>query len=78
MEFAASYWNWKRMFETAGLSIDRVGTDWGPPVFKNPNLKRAAARLAGKIISAIPFMQYQFIFVLTKKPIAASSSSMSV
>jgi hypothetical protein len=66
MEFAASYWNWKRLFADAGLQIEHVGTDWGPAVFKNANLKRALARLAGKIISAIPFMQYQFVFVLRK------------
>jgi ubiquinone/menaquinone biosynthesis C-methylase UbiE len=66
MEFAASYWNWKRLFTDAGLTIEQVVTDWGPPVFKNSNIKRAIARLAGKIISAIPFMQYQFIFVLRR------------
>jgi len=66
MEFAASYWNWKRQFESAGLSVVSVAKDWGPPVFKNGNLKRALARLAGKIITAMPFMQYQFIFVLWK------------
>ncbi len=48
MEFAASYWNWKKQFEAAGLKVESTGTDWGPPVFKNANLKRAVARLAGK------------------------------
>jgi ubiquinone/menaquinone biosynthesis C-methylase UbiE len=66
MEFSASYWNWKKLFTESGLAIEKVGTDWGPPVFKNANFKRAIARLAGKIISAIPFMQYQFVFVLRR------------
>ena len=66
MEFVASYWNWKRQFESAGLKVESTGTDWGPPVFKNTNLKRVIARLAGKIVSAIPFMQYQFIFVVSR------------
>jgi ubiquinone/menaquinone biosynthesis C-methylase UbiE len=66
MEFAASYWNWKKLFQSAGLRVDHTATDWGPKVFKNANLKRAAARLAGKALSAIPYMQYQFIFVMTK------------
>ncbi len=68
MEFAASYWNWKRQFESAGLRVEQTAKDWGPAVFKNANLKRAIARLAGKIVSALPYLQYQFIFVLTKKP----------
>jgi ubiquinone/menaquinone biosynthesis C-methylase UbiE len=71
MEFAASYWNWKKQFEAAGLMVEQTATDWGPPVFKNANLKRAAARLVGKILSAIPYLQYQFIFVLRKKSYAS-------
>lgn len=66
MEFAASYWNWKKGFISAGLAVESVGTDWGPAVFKNANLKRAAARLVGKVLSAIPYLQYQFIFVLKR------------
>ena len=57
---------WRRLFESAGLRIDKVTTDWGPPVFKNANLKRAIARMVGKMLSAIPYMQYQFVFVLTR------------
>jgi ubiquinone/menaquinone biosynthesis C-methylase UbiE len=67
MEFRTHYWGWRRMLETSGFALVKTGIDWGPPVFKNANLKRAIARLAGKIISAIPFMQYQFIFVLRRK-----------
>jgi ubiquinone/menaquinone biosynthesis C-methylase UbiE len=66
MEFRTHYWAWKRLFESAGLRVDKVTTDWGPPVFKNANLKRAIARIVGKMLSAIPFMQYQFVFVLTR------------
>jgi hypothetical protein len=43
-----------------------VGTDWGPSVFKNANLKRAIARMIGKVLCAIPGMQYQFIFTVRK------------
>ena len=64
--FAASYWNWRNLFQSAGLKVESTHTDWGPPVFKNANLKRALARLIGKVLSAIPYMQYQFIFVVTK------------
>jgi SAM-dependent methyltransferase len=64
MEFRTHYRGWKRLFGEHGLALLHTGTDWGPPVLKNANLPRAAARLAGKIVSALPFMQYQFIFVL--------------
>jgi len=47
--------------------VERVGIDWGPPVFKNANFKRVIARLIGNVLCAIPFMQYQFIFVLTRR-----------
>jgi ubiquinone/menaquinone biosynthesis C-methylase UbiE len=67
MEFRTHYWGWKKLLEQSGLAVERTGTDWGPPVFKNANLKRALARAAGKVLSAIPFMQYQFIFVATKR-----------
>ncbi|HEX8524370.1 MAG TPA: class I SAM-dependent methyltransferase [Tepidisphaeraceae bacterium] len=66
MEFRTHYWGWKKLMEEAGLRVERTYTDWGPPVLKNANLKRAVVRLAGKMISAVPFMQYQFIFVVRK------------
>lgn len=66
MEFRTNYWGWKQKIESHGVKVEKAGTDWGPPVFKNANFKRALARLAGKIISAIPFMPYQFIFVIRK------------
>lgn len=67
MEFRTHYWGWKKLLREAGLELTHTGTDWGPAVFKNANLKRAAARLAGKFLCAIPFMQYQFIFVVRSK-----------
>jgi hypothetical protein len=67
MEFRTHYWGWRRLLDSAGLELIKTGTDWGPPIFKNADLKRAAARTVGKILSAIPFMQYQFIFVVRKR-----------
>ena len=54
------------MLETAGLEVTKTGTDWGPGIFKNANVKRVIARTIGKILCAIPFMQYQFLFVVSK------------
>src|SRR5438477_10620333 len=49
-EVATHYWAWKKLLASRGLRVERVGTDWGPAVFKNANFKRAIARLIGKII----------------------------
>jgi ubiquinone/menaquinone biosynthesis C-methylase UbiE len=67
MEFRTHYWGWKSLLEASGLAVTRTGIDWGPAVFKNANLKRVVARTIGKILCAIPFMQYQFIFAVTRK-----------
>ena len=67
MEFRTHYWGWRKMLEAGGFAVEATKIDWGPPVFKNANLKRAIARMIGKVLSALPLMQYQFIFVLTKK-----------
>lgn len=67
MEFRTHYWAWKNLFIAAGLDVEKTAIDWGPPVFKNANLKRAIARLIGKVLCAIPFMQYQFVFVVSKR-----------
>jgi ubiquinone/menaquinone biosynthesis C-methylase UbiE len=72
MEFRTHYWGWKALLEERGLKVERTGIDWGPAVFKNANLKRALARMIGKILSAVPFMQYQFIFVVRRSDAAAS------
>jgi ubiquinone/menaquinone biosynthesis C-methylase UbiE len=66
MEFRTHYWAWKRLFESNNLKVERAATDWGPPVFKNTNLKRAIARLIGMCLFMVPFMQYQFIFVVRR------------
>jgi ubiquinone/menaquinone biosynthesis C-methylase UbiE len=66
MEFRTHYWGWKNLFTAGGLRLEKTGIDWGPEIFKNANFKRAFARAIGKVISAVPFMQYQFVFVVRK------------
>ena len=68
MEFRTHWWGWKKLLGDAGLRVVGTGIDWGPPVFKNTSLKRALARLAGKMLCLVPRMQYQFIFVVTPAP----------
>jgi ubiquinone/menaquinone biosynthesis C-methylase UbiE len=66
MEFRTHYWGWKKLLEERGMQVEKTGIDWGPGIFKNANLKRLIARTIGKILCAIPFMQYQFVFVVRK------------
>jgi ubiquinone/menaquinone biosynthesis C-methylase UbiE len=66
MEFRTHYWGWKRLLQEHGLHVETTGIDWGPPVFKTASLKRALARMVGKILCVIPFMQYQFIFTVIR------------
>ena len=66
MEFRTHYWGWRRLMEEQGLSVARTGVDWGPPI-TGVSFKRAIARLAGKVLGAIPYMAYQFIFVVEKQ-----------
>lgn len=67
LEFPASYWGWKSLIERAGLRVEATHVDWGPPVFGAGGVARAMKRLAGKLLGFIPRMQYQFIFIVTKR-----------
>ena len=67
-EHTAHYWGWKKIFERNGFVVVHLDKDFGPGLFKNTNLRRALLRLSGKIMSFLPFMQYQLIMVLKLKP----------
>jgi ubiquinone/menaquinone biosynthesis C-methylase UbiE len=66
MEFRTHYWGWRRQIEAAGLTVEKTGVDWGPPFRGAGSAARMVKRLAGKLLGLIPFMQYQFVFVLRK------------
>jgi ubiquinone/menaquinone biosynthesis C-methylase UbiE len=66
LELRLSYWGWKKLIEAAGLEIIKTGVDWGPPIFGTKNLLRSMKRLAGRMMGIVPFMQYQFVFVLRR------------
>jgi SAM-dependent methyltransferase len=55
---------WRRLIERAGLVVDTVGADLGPPVLGTSSLVRRTLRLGGKLASLVPGLQYQFIFVV--------------
>jgi ubiquinone/menaquinone biosynthesis C-methylase UbiE len=66
LELHLSYWGWKHRIEAAGLRVERTGIDWGPPVFGTKSFTRSLKRLIGRTLGLVPFMQYQFVFVLRR------------
>ncbi len=66
LELRLSYWGWKHRITSAGLRIERTGIDWGPPVFGTSSPMRSFKRLVGRVLGVVPFMQYQFVFVLKR------------
>jgi ubiquinone/menaquinone biosynthesis C-methylase UbiE len=67
LEFRTNYWGWKKLIQTAGLTLEETHVDWGPPLRSAGSPMRAAKRFAGKVLGVIPFLQYQFVFVVTKR-----------
>ena len=71
LEFRATKAGWRRVAEHAGLRVVRVGTDWGPEILKNRRPARIALRIALRVLSIIPPLRYQFVFVL-EKPVSSA------
>jgi hypothetical protein len=65
-EFRASQTGWERIIRSAGLEVEAVGTDSGPAIFKNARPLRLLARIALRVISLVPSLRYQFVFVVRK------------
>jgi ubiquinone/menaquinone biosynthesis C-methylase UbiE len=66
IEHRDSLGGWKRIIESAGLKVIRVGGDPGPAIFKNRRPLRVALRLALRAIGTVPPLRYQFIFLMRK------------
>jgi hypothetical protein len=58
---------WRRLFENAHFTVERVGADFGPPILGTTSVVRRTRRLAGRMLSIIPGLQYQFVFVLSRR-----------
>ncbi len=67
-EFRTHYWGWKRIMERNGFEVLTTGKDWGPQVFRNSSARRVLLRIAGRVASLLPYLQYQLIMVLKSKP----------
>jgi SAM-dependent methyltransferase len=66
LEFRATQSGWTSVMTGAGFVVVRVATDWGPALLKNRRPLRLALRLALRVLSVIPPLRYQFVFVLRK------------
>jgi len=66
LEFRATRRGWEAVIRRAGLEVVSVGTDSGPAVFKNWRPVRLLLRIGLKVISLVPGLRYQFVFVLRK------------
>lgn len=65
-ELAQHDTKWIAMFESAGLKVVSRGVDSGPPLFKNLSPLGIGRRALLRIISRLPNMAYQFIFIVQK------------
>lgn len=66
-ELRLSYGRWRRVFDSGGLQVIRTGADRGPDVMRDRRPLRIAARAAAKVLSIVPRLPYQFIFVLAHR-----------
>jgi SAM-dependent methyltransferase len=66
LEFRATYAGWKRVIDESGLRVVTVATDAGPAVFKNRRPLRILLRVALRVLSLIPALRYQFVFVVRR------------
>ena len=66
LEFRATRGNWTTLAQAAGFTVVAVGTDYGPSIFKNRRPVKILLRLIVRVLSFIPPLRYQFVFVLRK------------
>jgi ubiquinone/menaquinone biosynthesis C-methylase UbiE len=63
-ELRLSYYGWRHRFIRAGLQIVATTADRGPAILRDRRPARIAFRSAAKVLSLVPGLQYQFIFLL--------------
>jgi SAM-dependent methyltransferase len=67
-EMLATIGEWMRLFNRHGFTVQAVGKDIGPRIFKNRHLLGVLKRALLKITLALPkTFAYQFIFICRKK-----------
>lgn len=66
LEFRSTRRGWERVIRAAGFDVIDVRTDSGPAIFKNYRPGRIVLRLLLRLVSLIPPLRYQFVFVLRR------------
>ena len=66
LEFRATRGGWERVMGGAGFQIVAVGADRGPAILKNYRPTRILLRLSLRVMSLVPGLAYQFVFVLRR------------
>lgn len=66
LEFRATRSGWERLIRASGFDVLSVGSDSGPAILKNRRPLRLLLRLALRLLSLVPPLRYQFMFVLRK------------
>ncbi|HEV2750127.1 MAG TPA: class I SAM-dependent methyltransferase [Gemmatimonadales bacterium] len=66
LEFRATRGGWERVLRAAGFEVVDVRTDSGPAILKNFRPGRILLRLLLRLVSLVPPLRYQFVFVLRK------------
>jgi SAM-dependent methyltransferase len=72
-ELRLSQGRWTRLINDAGLRVDAVRADFGPPVFRDRRPARILFRGAAKLLGFVPRMQYQFVFALAPARVPSST-----
>jgi len=67
LEFRSTRRGWTEAFRRAGFEVTSVGTDRGPAIFKNRRPIRILLRVVLRLLSLVPPLRYQFVFVLRKR-----------
>lgn len=66
LEFRATRRNWTALARAVGFEVVRVGTDYGPSILKNRRPVKMLLRVIVRLLSFIPPLRYQFVFVLRR------------
>lgn len=77
MELRLRHGNWRRLFSQGGMRVVATGADRGPAIFRDRRPARVIFRAGAKLLSVVPRMPYQFIFVLAPddRPATAKTGS---
>lgn len=72
-EEARSYEGWYTLFESEGLTIEKVYRDVGPGVFEGGLIRGLPRKLVLLLFNSLPLhWTYQFVFICSKNPVTST------